>query len=423
MNFKKTTFQNGLRVITIPTRGNPAVMVLVVVEAGSNYETKSQNGLSHFLEHMCFKGTVKRAEEGDIPKELDSLGAQNNAFTSNEMTGYYAKASKKHFSKLFDIVSDLYLNPTLPEKDIEKEGGVVLEELSMYEDMPERIVWDVLAKLMYGDVPAGRGIIGTRTNIKGFKRSDFVSYRNRHYVASATIVIVAGDVTESAVIKEVKNNFKKISLAKKPTKAKVIEKQKAPKLLIQQKKTNQNHMVMAFRAFGAKDKRIPALIILSEILGKGMSSRLFSKLRDEMGVCYYVKAEHGQATDHGVFTISVGANVSRTKEVVRVLLDECNKLTETLVSEAELQKVKEHHVGNLYMNLETTDAIAEFYAGQEIIFKNLKTPQEVEKEIRKVTAKDVLKVAKDIFRNDRLSLAIVGDVKDESAIKKALLFK
>ena len=423
MNFKKTTLSNGLRVITVPTKGNPAVMVLVMVETGSNYETKAQNGLSHFLEHMCFKGTLKRPGEGDIPKELDSLGAQNNAFTSNEMTGYYAKASKKHFSKLFDIVSDLYLNPTLPKRDIEKEGGVVLEELSMYEDKPERTVWDILAKLMYGDVPAGRSIIGTRKNIKSFTRADFVNYRNKHYVAPATIVIVAGDVKELQVIGEVRKNFENISTKRKSTKPKVVEKQKSPRLLIQQKKTNQNHMVMAFRTFNARDRRIPALIVLSEILGKGMSSRLFYKLRDEMGVCYYVRADHNQATDYGTFTIAVGANVSRTEEVVGVLLEECKKLTETLVSEEELQKVKEHHVGNLHMSLETTDAMAEFYAGQEIIFRKLKTPQELEKEIRKVTAGDVMKVAKDIFRNDRLNLAIVGDVSRQKAIKKALSFK
>lgn len=398
-------------------------MVLVVVETGSNYETKAQNGLSHFLEHMCFKGTLKRPEEGDISRELDALGAQNNAFTSNEMTGYYAKAPKKHFSQLFDIVSDLYLNPTLPEKDIKKEAGVVLEELSMYEDLPASKVGDVLAKLMYGDVPAGRSIIGPRENIKRFKRRDFINYRDKHYVAPATIVVVAGDVKESSVLKEVKNNFKGISQKKKPSKPKVKETQKSPKLLIQKKKTNQNHMTMAFRTFNAKDKRIPALIVLAEILGKGMSSRLFTKLRDEMGVCYYVRADHQQCTDHGAFVISVGSNVSRTKEVVGVILDECTKLTKTSVSKEELKKAKEHYTGHLYMNLETTDALAEFYASQEVVRGKLKTPKEIEMGIRKVTAEDVMKVAKDIFRNDNLNLAIVGDISDSKSIKKTLLFK
>ena len=423
MNFKKTTLSNGLRIIIVPVKNNPAVTVLVMVETGSNYETKTENGLSHFLEHMCFKGTTKRPKVTDIAKELDGLGAQNNAFTSNEFTGYYAKAAKKYFSKLLEIVSDLYLNPTLPVDDVEKERGVILEEISMYEDLPQRKVGYVLAELMYGDVPAGRSTLGSRENIKKFRRQDFVDYRNKHYVASKTIVIAAGDVSEQAVLKEVKKNFKDISTDKKISKLPVKETQKTPGLLVHRKKTDQTHMIMAFRAYRARDKRIPAVTLLAEILGQGMSSRLFSKLRDEMGACYYVRAEHDEGTDHGVFAISVGVNVSRIEEVVKVLLAECDKLSRIPVSDEELQKAKEHHVGHLYLNLETTDAIAEFYAAQEITTGKLKTPQELEKIIRKVTAKDIMEVAKDIFRNDKLNLAVVGNVVDQRAIKRALSFK
>ena len=228
MNFKKTTLPNGLRVITVPVKDNPAVMVLVVVETGSNYETKAENGLSHFLEHLCFKGTTKRPKVTDIAKELDGLGAQNNAFTGNESTGYYAKAAKKHFPKLFEIVSDVYLNPTLPAQDLEKERGAILEELSMYEDLPQKKVWSVLLELMYGGVPAGRSIIGPRENIRKFRRQDLVSYRSRHYVASSTVVIVAGDVSERIVLKEVKESFKNIPTDKNFSKPPVREKQKSP---------------------------------------------------------------------------------------------------------------------------------------------------------------------------------------------------
>ena len=423
MNFKKTTLSNGLRIIIVPVKNNPAVTVLVMVETGSNYETKTENGLSHFLEHMCFKGTTKRPKVTDIAKELDGLGAQNNAFTSNEFTGYYAKAAKKYFSKLLEIVSDLYLNPTLPVDDVEKERGVILEEISMYEDLPQRKVGYVLAELMYGDVPAGRSTLGSRENIKKFRRQDFVDYRNKHYVASKTIVIAAGDVSEQAVLKEVKKNFKDISTDKKISKLPVKETQKTPGLLVHRKKTDQTHMIMAFRAYRARDKRIPAVTLLAEILGQGMSSRLFSKLRDEMGACYYVRAEHYEGTDHGVFAISVGVNVSRIEEVVKVLLAECDKLSRIPVSDEELQKAKEHHVGHLYLGLETTDSIAGFYVDQEITIGKLKTPQEFEDAIRKVTAKDIMEVAKDIFRNDKLNLAVVGNVVDQRAIKRALSFK
>jgi len=423
MNFKKTTLLNGLRIITVPVKNSPAVTVLVVVETGSNYETKTENGLSHFLEHMCFKGTTNRPGVTDIVRELDGLGAQNNAFTLNELTGYYAKAANKHFSKLIEIVSDLYLNPTLKAEDLDKEKGVILEEINMYEDLPQRKIWDVLAKLMYGDIPAGRSILGTRENIKKFKHGDFRDYRNKHYVASKTIILVAGDVNEQTVLKEVKKNFKNISKYKKLSKSAVKEKQGLPRFIVHKKKTDQTHMAMAFRAYSARDERIPAISVLAEILGKGASSRLFTKLREEMGACYYVSAGYHEYTDHGVFTISTGINVLRTKEVTEVILKECLKLTKDLVSDDELKKAKEHYIGHLYLGLETTDSMAEFYADQEITTSKLKTPQELEKEIRRVTAKDVMNVAKDIFRNDKLNLAIVGDVARQSEVKKALSFK
>lgn len=423
MNFKKTTLPNGLRVITVPVADNPSVMVMVMVETGSNYETKGENGLSHFLEHMCFKGTANRPKANDIAKELDALGAQNNAFTSNEFTGYYARASKKHFSKLFEIISDLYLNPTLPSEELEKEKGVILEEISMNEDKPRRKVDYILNTLMYGDTPAGRTILGPRENIKKFKRRDFINYRNKHYVASSSIVVVAGDVGEERVLAEVKKHFSNISRSRKVSKLPVKEKQTSPRLGIFHKDTDQTHMIMAFRTHKANDKRIPALLILAGILGKGMSSRLFNKLREEMGACYYIGAGNDQYTDHGVFSIATGINASRTKEVIRAILDECKKLTKTPVSKEELEKVKEHRIGNLYMGIETTDAIAEFYAMQEIINKKMRKPQELEKLLRAVTAKDVLMVARDIFKNNNLNLAIVGKVADKQGIKKVLSFK
>ncbi|OHA92368.1 MAG: hypothetical protein A3J09_02780 [Candidatus Zambryskibacteria bacterium RIFCSPLOWO2_02_FULL_51_21] len=423
MKYKKHTLPNGLRVIFAPAKGNPAVMVLVMVETGSNYETKAENGLSHFLEHMCFKGTTMRPKAKDISKELDSLGAQNNAFTGDEYTGYYAKAAKKHFAKLFEIISDLYLNPTLPAADLEKERGVILEEIAMYEDLPQRYVWQVLEGLMYGDTPAGRPILGPRENIKKFTRQDFVDYRNAHYVAPKTIVVVAGDVSETSVLKETRKHFKDIPKGKKVSKLPVKERQSHPGLEIHKKKTDQCHMVMAFRTYGANDKRSPAATVLAEILGKGMSSRLFTRLRDEMGACYYVRASHDQYTDHGVFTIATGINVSRTKEVVEVLLEECKKLATTPVSQEELDKAKEHHIGHLYMNLETTDALAEFYAGEEIATGKPKAPQEIEAEIRKINAKDVMKIAKNLFTNKNLNLAIVGNIADQKPVKKVLTFK
>lgn len=420
MKFKKTTLPNGLRIVTVPARDNPSVTVMVLVETGSNYETEAQNGLSHFLEHMCFKGTVARPRSIDISREFDAIGAENNAFTSNEMTGYYAKAARKHFGKVLDLVSDLYLNPTLPSADLEKERGVILQEISMYEDLPQRKVHDVLEKLLYGETSFGRPILGPAENIKKFSRADFVDYRKKHYIAEKTIVIVAGDVDEREVKAEVKKYFKNIPRGKKIPEPKIKESQTAPALKIHFKKTDQAHMILSFRAFGAQDKRMSALELLSTILGQGMSSRLFQKMREEMGACYYVKTAVNDYTSYGSFAIATGIEARRAEEVVKALVAECRKLLDEEVSKEELDKAKEHYIGQLYMNLETSDALAEFYADQEISSKKSKTPGEIEKEIRKITPKDVMKVARDIFRNDRLNLAIVGNISDEMPLKKAL---
>lgn len=423
MKYQKTTLPNGLRVITVPTRGNPSVAVMVVVEAGSNYETKEQNGLSHFLEHMCFKGTKNRPTAMEIARELDGMGAYNNAFTGSELTGYYAKAEKKHFKKVLEILSDMYLNPIFPKDDLEKERGVIIEEIEMYEDQPQSKVWDVLTTLLYGDTPAGRPIIGPRENIRRFTQEDFVEYRNKHYVAGKTIVVVAGDVTPKAVLSEVRKYFKNIPEAKRIGKLPVKPKQTKPALSIENKKSNQTHMVMALKGYDAKDKRLPALAIMTTILGKGMSGRLWQKVRHELGACYYVSAGNHEATDHGVLTISVGINASRAVEVTKAIIGECKKMRDILVSEEELNKAKEYFAGHLFMGLETTNRLAEFYAHDEVLSGKLQSPYEVEKAIRAVTAKEVLKVAKDIFKDEKLNLAIVGPISDEKAIKKVLTFK
>ncbi len=225
MKFSKKVLHNGLRVITVPMQDNPTVTVLVLVEAGSKYENKKNNGISHFLEHMCFKGTTKRPKAVDISKELDSIGSQYNAFTAQEYTGYYAKSDAKNFKQILDIVSDVYLNSTFPDTEIQKEKGVIIEEINMYEDMPSRHVQDLFMKLLYGDQPAGWNIAGEKQNILEMKREDFVDYKKNHYLPEATVIIVAGKVSEREVMNEVNKIFKAVKRGRKGGKLKVKEKQ------------------------------------------------------------------------------------------------------------------------------------------------------------------------------------------------------
>ncbi len=423
MKFKKVTLPNGLRIIVIPAHDNPSATVAVATETGSHYESKAENGLSHFLEHMLFKGTPTRPSALSVATELDSIGAESNAYTSNEMTFYYAKSEKKHWKKLLEVVSDIYLNPSFPAADLEKEKGVILQEISMYEDLPQRHVWEVMAKLLYGDTPQGRSILGVPENIKNFSRQDFMSYHRKHYVASKTIVIIAGDVTPKAAVDEVKKIFNNLPEVKKRGKDRVKESQKAPALLLKKKKSDQTHMVMALRAYGAGDKRTAAASVLMAIMGDGMSSRLFQRLREEMGACYYVRTGNDIYTDHGYVAISTGVEKGRVVEVVQALIDECKRLTYEEVQEKELQKAKDYMVSHLYMGLETSDALANFYLGEEVVHGAARDPQEIEKEIRKLASKDIMDTAKDLFHDENLNLAIVGNFSDQKAIKKVLSFK
>ncbi len=422
MKIVKKILENGLRVVVVPMKDNPTVTVLVLVEAGSKYEDKKVSGISHFLEHMCFKGTNKRPKAIDISRELDSIGSQYNAFTAQEYTGYYAKSDAKHFKKIFDIVSDVYLNSTFPESEMQKEKGVIIEEINMYEDMPARHVQDLLMKLLYGDQPAGRNIAGEKKNITMMKRDDFVKYKNEHYLPEATTIVVAGQITEEEVLKEVKKIFGKIARGEKGQKIKTKEDQKKPEVLVKFKKTDQTHFVLALRSYDLFDKRNMILSVLSGILGGGMSSRLFQKLREEMGVGYYVRAYNDTYTDHGFFQISAGVDNKRIEEVLKAVLDECKKLKNKIVDEEELNKVKECLIGNMKLSLESSDDVANFYGGQELLKKEIKTLDEKIREIRKVTAKQINNFAREIFVNKNLNLCLIGPFKEKTKFQKKLTF-
>jgi len=419
---KKKIFKNGLRVVTIPMKDNPTVTVLVLVGAGGDYEVKNINGISHFLEHMCFKGTHKRPNSRVISHELDALGCQYNAFTSHEFTGYYAKGDAKHFNKIFDVVTDIYLNSTLPEVEIEKEKGVIIEEMNMYEDIPQAQVQDLLTETLYGDQPAGWKIVGLKENIKGMKREDFVKYRNSNYLTSNTVIVVAGQVSQEVVYEEAKKYFQNVETPTSQKKVKVKQVQSKPNISVKYKATDQTHFALGFRTFPLSDKRNPVLLVMATVLGMGMSSRLFNKLREEMGVAYYVKSANEPSKYYGSFQIAAGVNNGRVKEALKEIINECNILTKELVDKKELDKAKSFIIGNTKLSLESSDEVASFYGMQELLVDNMKTLESKTKEIKKVTSQDIKRLAKTIFKNNKLNLSLVGPVKDKKALNKIISF-
>lgn len=422
LGYHKTVLENGLRIITVPQADSVAATIFVLVEAGSKYEKKELNGISHFLEHMCFKGTASRPKPGMIAEELAALGAQFNAFTSQEFTCYYVKVAKRHFDKALEIVSDLYMNPVFNPEEIDKERGVVIEEINMYEDMPQHKVQRLMLELLYGDQPAGWDVAGRKEVIQKITQEDFLNYRKEHYVASATAVAVAGSFNEEAAILKIKGHFQVIPESEKSGKPKTMESQQEPALHVHKKDSDQTHLVIAARAFDAFDDRRFALQVLSDVLGGGMSSRLFHKVRNELGAAYYIHSSPDLLTDHGVLDIVAGVDHKKIKEVIRAILKECARLKEELVPEKELQKAKDHLSGSILLDLETSDQLANFYGGQEIVEKKIITPDELIAKLRAVTAEEVRNVAQDIFKDQGLNLALIGPFEDGAKFKEILRF-
>ena len=420
MESYKTVLDNGLRVIVSPQKDNPAVTVLVLVETGSKYETKEINGISHFLEHMCFKGTKKRPTALAISTELDEVGANYNAFTGHEYTGYYAKVDKNHFDKALDVVSDIYLNQVFDEKEIDKERGPVIEEINMIADTPMRQVADNFVTLLYGDQPAGMPIAGPKENIRTLTREDFIQYRKDHYVPEATVVVISGAVEQDVAMEKVKAIFSGMEKNPKKGKLPVSESQSEPMLHIAKKDSDQTHLVLGVRAYDRFDERRYALEVLATALGDGMSSRLFSKVREQMGAAYYVKAGADMYTDHGYLMAWAGVGNARLLESIEDIIGEFKKFKEEEMGDKELQKVKDYIVGKMMLGLETSDDVAFFYGEQELLDKKLVKADEIAEKIRSVSSKDVLAVARDIFQSDKLNLALIGPTTDESSLRAVL---
>lgn len=419
--FEKLTLSNGMRVILAPLPGARAITVVVLVEAGSKYEKKEQNGISHFLEHMMFNGTKKRPKPLDIAIELDRIGGNSNAFTSHEYTGYWIKADKGHFALILDIMSDIYINSTFAEREIEKEKSVIVEEMNMYFDRPNRHVWNLWMELLYGNQPVGWPLIGNKETVRGVSRQDLVNYVGKRYRSESTVAVLSGGVGESE-IKKLESYFKDMPSGKGEKMQKVKEAQEKPAVGLQFKKTDQTHLVLGVRAFDMFDPRRYAASVLGNILGAGLSCRLFQRLREEMGLAYYVGAGPELFTDHGYFASSAGVDNKRVEQAILAILEEFAKTTKELINESELAKAKNHIRGSLILNLETTDDLASFYGPQELLRRKIKTPEELLAEIEKISAEDLLNVARDVFKEEHLNLSLIGPFEDKEKFEKLLKF-
>jgi predicted Zn-dependent peptidase len=420
--YKKITLKSGLRIITHPLRETKAVTVLILFKVGSRYESTNINGISHFIEHLMFKGTRKRPSTLAISQELDSVGAIYNAFTAKDFTGYFIKINYENFEQAMDLLSDMLYNSVFRLSDINKERGVITEEINLYEDNPMFYVGDLFEQTIFGENSLGRLIIGTKKNIKFISRQQILHYIKEHYLPANTVISIAGKIRHSD-IKLIKKYFHKINQPSQATEFPPIKiKQTSPRVNILYKKTEQVHLCLGVHAFSYFHPDIYALYVLDTIFGANMSSRLFDKIRVQKSLAYLIRSSANVYEDTGNFHVHAGLDKARIFEAIESILEELKKIRDKGVTKAELNKAKAYLKGQIVLELEDSQNIAQWYGQQELLQKKTLTPEQKIAKIQKVTSADVLRVARSIIRADQLNLALIGPFQDRQKFLDLLKF-
>lgn len=420
--YKKFTFPSGLRLITAPSKATKAVTVFVIFGVGSRYENEKINGASHFIEHLMFKGTKKRPTTLDISKELDGVGAEFNAGTAKDWTCYYIKINSEKIELAMDVLSDMLYNSKFDNKEINKERGVIIEEINMYHDNPLMYIEDLLEMTMYQKSTLGWEIAGPRSVIEKVSRRQMIDYMKEYYSPNNTVIGLAGNVPAGAKIlvekyfhvaghkKSEPESFEKFTFT-----------QNKPQVNLNYKKTEQVQLAIGFPGFSYFDKKVFALSLLTIILGGNMSSRLFISVRERKGLAYFVRCYPSVYQDTGNCIIQAGLDKKRMAEALKVIFNELKKIKKYGVSSQELKKAKDYLRGNLILSLEDSSHLAEFFAKQEILQNKIYTPEEKMKIFDRVTAGDIKKVAKEIFRKELCSLALIGPFNDKKFFEKFIV--
>lgn len=424
MKHKTTTLQNGLRIITVPVPTSESVTISFWIGVGSRSENDSNAGVSHFLEHMVFKGSVKRPTAKEIAEAVDGFGGEFNAGTSKEWTNFYIKASKSNITKAFDVLYDMVINPVLDSKEIEREKGVILEEMSMYEDTPMYKIGDVYENLIFKGDNLGKDIIGNAISIKNMKRDDFLRYREDHYYTDNIVITVSGGIDEKVVIDLCNSYFKDLkkkgNIEETNFNFKYINDR--PRIILKYKDIEQVHLIFGYVSGERGNKDMYIENVLAAVLGQGMSSRLFTEVRERRGLAYSVRTGIDRYADTGTINTYAGVEPSKVEEAIRVIRDEHMAIAsgDKPISDSELSKAKEFVKGHFALSLEDTTNINTFYGQNELLLGEIITPEETIKGIDSVSREDVVRVAKQHFKNSAMNLAIIGPFKDEKKFAKLL---
>jgi len=403
---KKEVLSNGLTIITEPMPAVRSVSIGIWLRTGSRHERESENGISHFIEHMLFKGTKNRSAE-EIARSADSIGGHLDAFTAKEITGFSIKALDEHVPRAFEILADLVKNPLLREDDIAKESQVIQEEIKMVEDTPDDLVHEIFTGRYWKGHALGRPILGTRRTVAGFDRRELLAYFRRHYTPNIMLITAAGHLEHSRVVELISREFGSAPSGRSLPDGHVPVAH--PNIELRRKKTlEQAHVCIGAPAYHQSHEKRYACYILNTVLGGGMSSRLFQNIREKRGLAYAVFSGISSFRDAGCLSVYAGTATANARQVVDLTLQEFHQLKSNLLPSDELQRAKDYLKGSMLLSLESTSSRMSNLARQELVFGRHISLDEIAAGIDAVTAEDVRQVARDLFVRDEIALTILG---------------
>jgi predicted Zn-dependent peptidase len=410
--FRRYRLPNKLTTLEVPMTSSESVVVTVLVKVGSRYETRRLSGISHFLEHLFFKGSKKYPSAVALSETIDAIGGEWNAETGKEHTQYYIKAAAKHLPLIFDVLSDMLQHPLFDEKEIEREKGVISEELNMYKDTPMRHVQSVLEQIMWPRQPLGWDIGGEKDIIRKFTRKDFLDYVGTHYQPQNLIIGIGGKFKRSEIAKLLSQYWRNLPTRRTPRYQRASDRQHTPAIRVEYKKTEQAHIALGFKSYSYRHKKLPALGLIAAILGGGMSSRLFVEIRERRGLAYYVRSDVSIYQDTGNFSIQAGLQVGKTAAAISVIVDELKKLATEEVRREELAKAKEYIKGKVTLALEDNQNRLAWFLEHEAFHPQILTPEQFFRRIDRVTAGEIRAVASEILRSNHANLAVIGPFRE-----------
>jgi predicted Zn-dependent peptidase len=417
--FQLSQIESGLPVLSAASNGTESVTVMVFAGAGSRYEQQHERGISHFLEHMFFKGGKKYKNTKEVSMTIDGVGGDFNAFTGKEYAGYYVKVAKEHAELACDVLSDMLLHASFPQEEIEKERGVIMEEERMYQDTPMyRAGWD-FEELLFGDHPLGWDTIGTEELIMGVQQADFQKHKDQLYTPDNAVVTFAGNITQEQGEDLAAQYFGSLGGAKSREFTAFTD-YNPKKVFLRTKKTEQSHLVLGVPSVSSQSDDHYAHKILSIILGGNMSSRMFLNIREAKGLCYYISTDTDSYLDGGALTTRAGIDQSRLHEAIQLIIEQYMICADKGVENDELQRAKDFVRGKFTLSMEDSEERAHFYGKQQLLYPKVRDTDEYLAQFDKVTKEQVDALAKRLLKQEELRLVVIGQEKEEGALEKLL---